>query len=115
MERLFRCKNRLSVFDCCMMFSANSIVWSNIQLMVLNSKSTAVFAGDYYTDEIPTATSECLWGRGTQWGYIRKVRCNDVETGSEIFKISAAKPDLLVSQLIYKMAKKVQRLSTCFL
>ena len=47
MERLFRCKNRLSVFYC-WMFSANSIVWSNIQLMVLNSKSTAVFAGDYY-------------------------------------------------------------------
>ena len=54
MERLFRCKNRLSVFYC-WMFSANSIVWSNIQLMVLNSKSTAVFAGDYCRDEIPMA------------------------------------------------------------
>ena len=54
-------------------------------------------------------------GVGELNGAIRKVRCNDVETGSEIFKIPAAKPDLLVSQLIYKVAKKVQRLSTCFL
>ena len=82
--------------------------------MILNSKSTAVFAGDYTIGMKFQRRPARVCGVGELNG-AKNVRCNDVETGSEILKISAAKPDLLVSQLIYKMAKKVQRLSTCFL
>jgi hypothetical protein len=37
-----------------------------------------------------------------------------LETGSEKFKIAAAKPDVPVSHLLYKTAKKFQRLSARF-
>jgi hypothetical protein len=37
-----------------------------------------------------------------------------LETGSQIFKMAAAKPEVSVSQRLYKIAKKFQRLSACF-
>jgi hypothetical protein len=37
-----------------------------------------------------------------------------LETGSKIFKMAAAKPEVPVSRLLYKIAKKFQRLSACF-
>jgi hypothetical protein len=38
----------------------------------------------------------------------------DVEIGNEEIKIAAAKPDVPVSQLLYKIAKKFQRLFAYF-
>ena len=37
-----------------------------------------------------------------------------LETGSEKFKMAAAKPEVPVSQLLYKIAKKFERLPPCF-
>jgi hypothetical protein len=37
-----------------------------------------------------------------------------VETGSEKFKMAAAKLDVPVSQLLYNIAQKFQQLSICF-
>jgi hypothetical protein len=37
-----------------------------------------------------------------------------IETGSQIFKMTAAKPEVPVFQLLYKIAKKFQRLTLCF-
>jgi hypothetical protein len=37
-----------------------------------------------------------------------------LETGSQIFKMALAKPEVPVSQLLYKIAKKFQRLTPCF-
>jgi hypothetical protein len=37
-----------------------------------------------------------------------------LETGSDKSKMAAAKPDVPVSHLLYKIAKKFQRLSACF-
>ena len=37
-----------------------------------------------------------------------------LETGSEKFKMAAAKPEVLVSQFLGKIAKNFQRLSACF-
>jgi hypothetical protein len=56
----------------------------------------------------------CFRGRGTQWRYRGRI---DVVIGSEKFKMAAAIPDIPdvpVSQLIYKIAKKFQLLSACF-
>ena len=36
------------------------------------------------------------------------------ETGSEKFKMAAAKPDILVSRFLYKIANKFQRLPNVF-
>jgi hypothetical protein len=37
-----------------------------------------------------------------------------LETGSQLFKMAAAKPEVPVFQLLYKIAKKFQRLSADF-
>jgi hypothetical protein len=37
-----------------------------------------------------------------------------LETGSENFKMVAAKPEVSVSQLLLKIGKKFQRLCACF-
>jgi hypothetical protein len=60
--------------------------------------------------EIPTANFMFSGSRNsiTLSGWI------DVVTESQKFKKAAAKSDVLVSQLIYKMAKKFQLLSACF-
>jgi hypothetical protein len=60
--------------------------------------------------EIPTATP-CLRGRRTQWRYQQESMSKH---RSEIFKMATAKPEVHVSQLLYKIAKKFQRLSACF-
>jgi hypothetical protein len=60
--------------------------------------------------EIPTATP-MFSGSGNSMAVLERLH---IDTGSQKFKMAAAKPEVPVSQLLYKIAKKFQRLSVCF-
>jgi hypothetical protein len=64
----------------------------------------------FYSKEIPEANPVFL-GSGNSVALLVMLY---LETGSHICKMVAAKPEVRVSQLLYKIATNFQRLSACF-
>jgi hypothetical protein len=72
--------------------------------------STCISASMQDSKEIPTAIYMFL---GSENSKLLSERLN-IETGNQKFKMAAAKPELPVSKLLCKIAKKFERLSACF-
>ena len=52
----------------------------------------------------------CFFGSGNSMTLSERCLWLDVDTGSEKFKMTAAKPEVPVSQLLYKIPKKFERI-----
>jgi hypothetical protein len=82
---------------------------SEIQDGGCQTRSTWISASTQDSKEIATANPMFS---GSQ-NFVMLSGRTDVGTGSEKFKTAAAKPEVSVSQLIYKIAKKFWQLSAC--
>jgi hypothetical protein len=71
---------------------------------------TFISASRQDSEEIPTAICMFL---GSQKSIMLSERLH-LETGSQKFKMAPVKPAVPVSQLLYMIAKKFQRLTLCF-
>jgi hypothetical protein len=80
------------------------------KIAAVKTGCTCISASIQDSKEIPTAI--CMfWGSGNSMALSRRLH---IGTGSEKFKMAAAKPEVPVFQFLYKIAKNFQRLTPCF-
>ena len=83
----------------------------NTYLLRYDTYHKSIAASITPRNEMSTASPH-FWGRGSQWMALLRILC--YLTGSRLFKLAAAKPEVLIPQLLDKIANTVHLKTRCY-